>query len=390
MIPIPHTFKGRPVTNRGVHMAPTGQWGAFMADPDAWIERLLGMGMSWVMALTDSDSFAKQGAAEVLLSAGILPIVRFNISGLPEHFTHQDATAELVAIYDRHGAPCLVQYLNEPGDPREWKDGKVPADWWSVWTSRWREGARQIAERGAYPVLPDGPCYDRNPFPDCSLGIENLFADGLVAYGGHYYALNRPLDYPYDDAQRFGVQLSEAEYRAALDDFADDPNWNQDPTLATLNEARARLQDPDLTALDDDTCWRGWEKVEYWMETFFGFSLVHLMTEGGVTPRARAGSGPNNELRYVLPTPKAVARTTLEMYETPSPLVAMCPWVLASDALGATGWYDDTWFGGNPWGYGFEKPVVEALRQEPPVDPVRALIEGARADIARARAVLGG
>jgi len=386
MIPIPVTFKGRPVTNRGVHMQPSGMWGMFMSNPDPWIERLLSMGMTWLMCLTDMDSFVLQGAAAVLLEH-FIPIVRFNPSDLPSHFTGQVATEQLVALYAKHNAPCLIQYLNEPGNIREWKDKNRPLNWWEVWTSRWREGARQIAERGAYPVLPDGPCFPRSPFPDCSLGIENLFADRDVVYGGHYYALNRPLNYPYDNAQRFGIPMTEAEYLASLDDFANDPNWH-DPPLAMLNAERAAKANPDLTALDDDTCWRGWELVEYWMTRDLGLSLPHFMCEGGITPRARAGSGADMELRYTLPTPNKVAERTLEMYQTNSPLLAICPWLLASQWLGATGWYDDEWAGGAYSDlYGFEKPVITMLRNTQP-NTLKALLAGAKADIAAASEIL--
>lgn len=378
-IPIPAT-----ATNRGVHMQANGQWGTFMASPDPWLERLHGMGMSWVVALTDSDAFRTQGAAEVLLSVGIIPIVRFNLSQLPDPFPHAGEVAELSTLYARYGVPLFIQYLNEPLDSREWKNGVVPPDAWDVWATRWREAAKQIADRGAMAVLPDGPCFPQSPFPACMQGIEYLFEGGWVAYGGHYYGLNRPLDYPYDDASRYGTQLSGAEYFAELDDFADDPVW-WDPPLDVLNAERTRLADPDKTALDDDTCWRGWEKVEYWMDLDLGFRIPHLMTEGGWTPRARAGSSDDVELRYTLPTPRVVAERTLAMYQADSPLLAICPWLLANQWLGGAGWYDDEWAGGAYSDlYGFEKPVITRLRANPPGDNVRSLLEGVRADLAAA------
>ena len=393
-IPVPTTFKGRTVTPRGVHMQPSGQWGQFMAHADEWIARLHAMHVSYVVALADSDSFAAQGAADVLLGAGIIPIVRFNQSRLPTHFTHQAATEQLTSIYARHGAPLFVQYLNEPGNSREWVNNIVPPDWWDVWTSRWREGARQIIERGAMSVLPDGPCFPRSPFPDCSQGLEQYFESGWIAYGGHYYGLNRPVDYPYDDASRFGTPMTEVEYLASLDDFADDPAWH-DPPLDVLNAERARLADPHKTALDDDTCWRGWEQVQAWMDRDLGYQIPHLMTEGGWTPKARAGSGPDAELRYTLPTPCKVAARTLAMEQVEHPLLATCPWLIAAwPDLDGSGWYDDRWFGGAYYDlYGWEKPVAAALAANPPgppqpPDPLRALLVGARGDVAEADAAL--
>jgi len=390
-MPIPSVFYGRRVTPRGVHMQPSGQWGMFLENYSEWIARLVAMHITYVVALTDSDSILIQkkdgkNPIELMFDAGIIPVIRLNGSNLPGHFTHQSVTEQLVELYSRYNAPCFIQYLNEPGDSREWVNGYVPPDWWEIWTSRWREGARQIIERGAMAVLPDGPCFDKSPFPDCSLGIEEYFASGWVAYGGHYYALNRPLDYPYDDAQRLGTPMTLDEYLKSLDRFASDPNWH-DPPLNVLNSERARLANPNLTALEDDTCWRGWEKVEYWMDRDLGYKIPHLMTEGGVTPKARAGSGPNNELRYTLPTPQKVAERTLQMYNHPdSPLSVVCPWVLASEWLGAVGWYDDCWFGGAYYDmYGFDKPVVGMLTLNAPDevdDPMSILIQSARDSIA--------
>jgi len=374
-VEIPNTFRGRPVSNRGVHLQPVGLWGVFMDSADTWIERLLDMGVSWVIALTDSDSFKKSGAARELLDAGIIPIVRDNPSNLPRSFTNMDAVAELADLYAEFGAPLFYAYLNECGNDREWQGKVVPRDWWEIWTRRWREAAPLITERGAIICLPDGPTWDQSPFPDCSRGIEHLFEDGWVAYKYHGYALNRPLDWPYDKAQRFGVPMTEEEYCAALDDYYDEPYW-QDPPLTVLNAERERLADPDLTALQDPTCWMGWQLVEFWMGRDLGFLIPMFMGEGGVTPKARAGSGPDNELRYTLPTPKVVAGRTLEMYnwndspDIPAPhhMFALCPWLVADRELGGPGgWEDDAWFGGS-WSdkYGYEKPVVQVLKDNPP------------------------
>lgn len=373
-IPIPETFQGRPVTNRGVHMQPNGQWGAFMDSADEWVQRLLDMHISWVVALTDSDSFVLQGAAKVLLDAGIIPIVRFNPSNLPRPYTQMAATEQLVALYSRYNVPCIIAWLNECGNSREWALHKVPPDWFDVWIDNWRNAARQIIERGAICAIPDGPVYPRSPFPQLVQGLEAQFEGGWVAYKGHYYGLNRPPDWPYDAAQRLGVPLSWDGYFASLDDFKDDPNW-WDPPLDVLNEFRRSQANPTLTAVEDATCWMGWQQTEFWMERDLGFHIPHFMGEGGWTPKARAGSGENAEKRYTLPTPKKVAERTLLMYQwndlpdVPARhhLFAFCPWIVAVDALGAIGWYDDCWFGGAYYDkYGFAKPVVQALIDNPP------------------------
>lgn len=373
-IPLPKTFQGRPVTNRAVHMQPSGQWGMFMDSPGEWTERLIDMHMSIVFCLTDSDSFAKQ-VGNTLLEAGLIPFFRFNPSNLPKPFTQMEATEELVDLCSQYNVPCIITWLNEPGNSREWQNGEVPPDWWEVWTANWRNAAKLITERGAICAIPDGPVFPQSPFPDLVDGLENEFADGWIAYNGHYYALNRPFDWPYDDAQKYGTPMTEQEYNESLDDFVDNPEW-RDPPLDVLNAEREEHKNPNLTAIQDATCWMGWEQTEYWMMRDLGFLIPHFMGEGGVTPRARAGSGEDMELRYTLPTPNKVAERTLEMFQwndlpnrpAKHNMFCLCPWLLACDFLGGSGWEDDAYFGGGAYWpyYGFEKPVVQKLKDNPP------------------------
>lgn len=396
----PTVFQGRTLSNRGVHLGPSGQWGMFMADKKKWVDLLHYAGIDVVVALTDSTSIIDQGALDVLMQEGFYPLIRLNGSNLPRPFTQQETVRKLVAIYEHYGVPCATQYLNEPGNDREWGKGIVPPDWWEIWTSRWREGARQIIELGGVALLPDGPSYGRSPFPDCSKGIEHYFAKDLVWYAGHYYTLGRDLWYPYDAAQRLGKQMTMEEYQAGLDDFAHDLTWHS-PPLAELNAARLEKANPDLKAWrderfpnegdnqGDDVCWRGWEQVQYWMDRDLGRRIPHCMTEGGTTPRARAGSRPEDiDKRYLLPTPKAVAKATVEMHTTESPLFAICSWLWASVWLdGSQGWEDDAWNGGSWMQYGFTKPVVEAMHKlsQGSIDPLGALLSGSRQDIAQAK-----
>jgi len=186
-----------------------------------------------------------------------------------------------------------------------------------------------------------------------------------------------------------------AEYEAALDDFFGESEW-MDPPLEVLNQERWDKKKPNLTAIQDATCWMGWEQTEFWMMRDLGFLIPHFQSEGGVTPKARAGTGENQELRYVYPTPKDVARKTLDIYRWNSlpdrpahnTLFAICPWILASEHLGCTGWYTDCWLGGAFYDkYGFEKPVYWTLKDNPPsqCDPA-----GARDKVSDALASLGG
>ena len=64
----------------------------------------------------------------------------------------------------------------------------------------------------------------------------------------------------------------------------------------------------------------------HWSLESFGFVVPMAMTEGGWVPRDRPGSGHNTDIRMPLTTPNMVAKRTLQMYDTPSPFFAICPW----------------------------------------------------------------
>jgi hypothetical protein len=364
---LPDQVSGRKVTNRGVHLHPFGFHNEWMEKAEYWVGLLQSMHMSWVLALSESDALYKSGAAKALLDGGIIPIVRFKYR-LPNHWTEMEATEQLVALYERYDAPCIIQFANEPFDPREWEGGKVPPkdEAWAIIRNRWHEAAGRITERGAIAGFPDGPSFDENPF--AIIGDEaHHWEEGRAVYLGHHYGKGRPLDYPEDEVSRYGTPLTMEEYREALDDYADDPAWNEgEHVLALMNAQRVAWADPNLTPLADDTCWRGWEKVLHWSRETFGFEVQMAMTEGGWVPRDRAGSNPT-DIRWPYTTPNMVATKTLAMFEADSPIFAICPWLLADEDMGGSGWPFDAWHG---WAYadkyGRQKPVIGTLQENPP------------------------
>jgi hypothetical protein len=376
---IPKSVSGVPVTNYGVHLLPFGFHSKWMQKVDYWIDLLRRMGMSWCLAMSEGDALLISGAAKALLDAGVIPIVRFAYQ-FPARFTEMKATEQLVALYAKYNAPCIIQFANEPLDSREWRAGNVPKEdeAWAIIADRWNEAARLIAERGAIAGFPDGPCYDRNPFR--IIGDENgLWQTGQCVYITHNYNVGRPLGYNRDVVSRTGYAhwdaeaqvgqlLTMDEYREQLDEYADDRSWNEGPeVLAQMNAQRLAWANPSGSPIQDDTCWRGWEKTLWYSREAFGFEVPIAMGEGGQTPRARAGSGDRVDIRWPYCTPRQVAEKTLEMYRAKSPLFAICPWLLASDDMGATGWYEDCWVGGAYSDrYGREKPVVQVLEANPP------------------------
>jgi hypothetical protein len=368
---IPTTVSGRPVTNRGVHGPPFGHSGAWCSPKpirDYWLKLMQSMGMSWFMLITDGDScltkFDGKAVVTWLLESGIIPLIRWQ-APWDRPFTGADVARKLVPLYAPFGLRPFFQIYNEPGDDREVVN-PLPNPWWTHFIARWVDAAHQVINAGALPGFPDGPGFDfqeMHPFRDTPPGY---WLDGWAWYGVHNYGKGRPLDYPYDNVSRFGTQLTEAEYRAAPDDYADDPQWH-DVSLDIINKARREQANPHLTALDDDVCWNAWRKVDHFAKEMLGHSVPMAMTEGGWQPRDRAGSGPNSDLRWPLTTPRKVAELTLAMFQADTPLFAQCPWLLACGDMGGSGWEYDSWV---TWAYadkyGREKPVVRALQQTPP------------------------
>jgi hypothetical protein len=359
---IPHTISGRKVGRRGVHLHPFG-YHPWMQKADYWIQLMVDMGMSWVVVKSDSDGFRKSGAAKALLDAGIIPIVRFSYQ-FPRPWTEEAEVEALRKLYDKYNAPLIVQFANEPFDIREWKDKKVPGrdEAWRIIRDRWWEASHKIVERGGIAGFPDGPCYDRNPF-EIIQDPGYLWLDGRAVYLGHFYGKGRPVDYPYDAVSQFGDELSWEKYCAELDKYGNDPQWNEGQAfLEKMNLRRKAWARPGISTLDDDTCFLGWEKVLHWSRQTYGFEVGIALTEGGWVPRDRPGGGDQQDYRWPMTTPLMVAKKTVAMYEYPSPLFAICPWLLADKEMGGSGgWEFDAWVGG---AYGqYENDVVAALKQ---------------------------
>jgi hypothetical protein len=371
----PDQVSGRVVTNRGVHLQPFGHHGDWLDKASYWVDLLVSMGMSWVVLLTDSDSVRQThhglNPLKVLLDAGIIPIIR-EMRPLPQPFCDQDTFHWTVELYQQYGLRPLWIIRNEPFDDREWVKHKVPPDAWQAFMRIWSQAATFIASNGGYVGFPDGPAYRFNPFESIrEYGVRWIFDEGKGFYAGHHYGKNRPRDYPYDAVTRYGARLTEEAFDRQLDDYAQEHTWRDDP-LELMNQRRTQLAAAGRTAIDDDTCWRGWEKIAHWSQVSFGYVVPMSLTEGGWVPRDRPGTGANTDIRMPHTTPRMVAKKTLQMLDTPSPFFAICPWLLADEDMGGSGWPFDAWHG---WAYaekyGRQKPVITALQQTPPKELVR-------------------
>jgi hypothetical protein len=389
---LPEQVSGRPITNRGVHLQPFGHHGDWLDRASYWVDLLVSMGMSWVVLLTDGDSVRQShhglNPLKVLLDAGVIPIIR-EANQFPRPFVEHDTVRWTVDLYGQYGLKPFWIIRNEPFDTREWVDKQVPHVAWHTVMTIWAEAAQFIASNGGIVGFPDGPSYPFNPLESVrDWNCKWLYDEGLGFYAGHHYGKNRPRDYPYDAITRHGAPLAEDTYDRLLDDYAGDPKWKEEP-IDRLNRRRQELKSANLTPLQDDTCWRGWERIANWSLESFGYVLPMAMTEGGWTPRDRAGSGPDTDIRAPLTTPRMVAKRSIQMYDTPSPFFALCPWLLADDDMGGGGWPFDAWHGWAYSGkYGSKKPVIAALQQTPPKEtqpreePLVIDVEGDTRDLA--------
>ncbi len=369
-IDLPEKVSGRTITNRGVHLQPFGYHGDWLDRASYWVDLLVSMGMSWVVLLTEGDSVRQTyhglNPLKMLLDGGVIPIIREKRL-FPRPFAEHDTFRWTVELYGQYGLKPFWIIRNEPFDTREWINGQVPQNAWHTVMTVWVRAAQFIAANGGIVGFPDGPCYTFNPFESIrDWNCKWLFDEGLGFYAGHHYGKNRPRDYPYDAVSRYGEQLTEQAYQRLLDDFSGDPQWREEP-IDLLNRRRRELRSSSLTPLQDDTCWRGWERIANWSLETFGYVVPMAMTEGGWAPRDRPGSGPNTDIRMPLTTPRMVGKRSLQMYDTPSPFFALCPWLLADDDMGGSGWPFDAWHG---WAYGDKygpkKPVIPSLQQNPP------------------------
>jgi len=398
VIPVPATVSGRPVTARGVHGPATGFHGVMMDSVEYWQRLLSDMGMSWYVALSESDALYASGFAEALLDAGVIPIVRFAYT-FPGPWVELESVEELANLYAKYDAQLIIQFANEPFDEREWKNKDIPPDdeAWAIIDQRFNEMAQAVTERGAIAGFPDGPCYADNPFMRTH-SSEWVWHGGKGIYLCHNYGKGRPIDYPRDDVSRFGTALSYDEYVAALDDYGTDSDWNEClkeggyvwlEFMDMVNAQRATWADPDKTAVEDDTCFHGYEKTLAFSREAFGFEVPMMMAEGGWVPRDRAGSGPT-DIRWPMTTPRMVAQKTLKMYGADTPFLAICPWLLANSLGGSSGWESDAWVSTAYPEYGTVLPVVQALKNSaaPNVEAAKREIESCREGGERVLAML--
>jgi len=318
------------------------------------------------------DALGGRSVVQLFLDNGIVPVVRFKVL-LNRGWPVMDHVRELVRQFAAYGLTPLVLIGNEPGDGREWAGDGTPKDWDLRYLDYYMKHGSGVVSEGGVALFADGPSWPYDFFPSIE-PVWHHWEAGWMGFAGHWYGLNRPPDFPYDSVTQLGSPLlTEKDIEQWFGPFLSDRGLNDVP-LEMVNAARKAGKQPGLTAIVDDTCWRGWERVAFYMQRHFGKVLYLCMTEGGWTPGAVAGSGENRDLRFLRPTPDTVAVWTEHVVNRISTPVRWYGFWLGLDSCGggSGAWDGDSWATGS-WRHGgpsywLEMPVIRILQNNPPPD----------------------
>ncbi len=361
-------------TRIGVHWTPgVADAVGISAIRDYWIPLLKEMGVKWVKLL-HNGSFK---VAEELLASGIMPIVRLyrkapnSADPSPGEGTlgadEIAALEALVSIGVRY-----FEFNNEPDSGFEWRT-PMPSDETEAQRIVARNAIRDmetILNKGGLPAIPavsPGKKWDLLG-AIIAEGGRDLIPEG-VWWAIHNYDFNHPVDYPYDAVNQEGVPLTREEYDALAPDGWNGPHWGA-RSLEFVNEHRRTGVNPGDTAVDDPTCFRGYEYFAHLCQQHLGYYIPILSTENGPVV------GEDNDPRYPTTTPEIhrdkvveicrIMMGTSEQFD-PAPDYYFCTafWILGNSVLGSLSsqwepqaWFSDRWPGG-------KLPAVDALRALP-------------------------
>ena len=266
-----------------------------------WLPRLYALGVKWVKIANHDGAL---DFVQLLLRHDIMPIVRIY---RPQPNPGTLGERELQAVSDFVTAGVrYIEFNNEPDLGVEWQGGEVPPDAEATVARTAITDIEAVLRRGGYPGIPalrPGGRWDLVG-EICRLGRRDLFSQP-VWQAIHNYSANHPLDYPYDRANQEGAPCS----RELFDKLAIE-KWDGDAwegwSLERLNQFRIERSNPGATAVDDPTCWRGYERYDALIRRQIGRSLPILATENGFVV------GERQDKRYPATTPQLHGVQTLE------------------------------------------------------------------------------
>jgi hypothetical protein len=349
-----------------------------------WLPILQRMGVKWVKFLHDGGL----EFAEMLLAAGIMPIVRLYREKPNSRDRAKAVLGPREIAYLQQYVALGVRYFefnNEPDVHGEWDDGQVPPDAADYVARAAIRDMETILAHGGYPAVPATAIGNRWDLIGKIIehGGRHLF-DEPVWIAVHNYDLNHPLDYPSDDVNQTGRPLTAAEYERPGMDAWQGRRWGY-RSREFVNEHRRTGANPGHTVHDDPSCFRAYERFGDLCLRHLGRHLPILSTENGPIV------GEDDDPRYPTTTMAIHAEKVVEiariMMGTSERYPAAPPyyfctafWLMGNAVLGGRGWEAHAWFSPT-WPEG-RLPAVDALaalpktprplpqdEEPPPVEP---------------------
>jgi len=351
-----------------------------------WLPELKAMGIKWVKLLHDGGL----EVAQLLLENDIMPIVRL-YRPEPNPGTLGPREAEFLERYLDIGVRYF-EFNNEPDLGCEWQGGRVPENAIEVVARNAIRDMELILSKGGLPAVPAlavGTKWDLVG-KICELGGRDLF-EGGVWQAIHNYALNHPLDYPYDAGNQEGQPISMEEYSRLAAEQWDGTAWDNQP-LDQINAWRMTDKNPGATIEDDPASFRSYEYFDLLARRALGRSIPILSTENG------CAVGERPDRRYPRITPQLHKELHLEMSRimmgssvrhpsAPDYYFCTAFWLLGNYALGhwASAWENQAWYSPR-WRDG-RLPIVDALKAEPKRarPPLQQVVPGPREGVIRGK-----
>ncbi len=356
-------------------------------DVDKWLDEAAAMGAKAAKILVDQGKSAD--LVRKIVAHGMEPIIRF-YCGEQWPDAMVDRCPELgawVAAYVAAGAHYF-ETGNEPNLKSEWRGGLSDTSVWDQGAQvdrvcqAWVRDAEVVWANGGIPGLPalapGGHYNDVDWFrTECAWlkehGYGEAMAQGCVIYI-HNGTLSHPLDYPLDEVNQKGKQLTQEEYDAF-------PEWAG--SREQVNAWRLADKNPGQTLLSVDENGKDtggsncWDKPFAYHDIFvaaFGYELPIVGTEGGVWVGTRINDEWGTRIwdrRYPAVTQQQQAEWLVAIFQkvnkggVPNWLFWWCEWCIGNMDLenAYRGFENDTLFSVRAWGGSVL--AVEALKAMP-------------------------
>ncbi|MCO6452162.1 MAG: carboxypeptidase regulatory-like domain-containing protein [Caldilineales bacterium] len=347
-----------------------------------WIPELQRMGVKWVKFLHDGGL----DFAEILLEAGIMPVVRLYRHTPNSTDIEKGTLSEREILAAREMVAAGVRYFefnNEPELHTEWEGGQVPENAFDYVAKAAIRDMDAILSLGGYPGIPATAIGNRMDLLAKIIehGGRSLL-DGPVWMAIHNYDINHPLDYPGDAVNQQGTEISAQEYDRMGIAAWSGRTWgfrNRD----FVNQQRRQGVNTGKTVLDDPSCFLAYARFAELCKQHLGRYLPLLGTESGPIV------GEDDDPRYPTTTPQSHAEKVVEQARiimgtserfAAAPPYYFCTafWLIANAELRGTGWEEHAWYSGR-W-TGGKLPAVDALAALPKVVRPIPVVDGEEAD----------